>query len=93
MPGDTATAAVGRRLRVSYSFWGAHRQMEQSFVLAPDEQRIKTGLIGVGGLGVLDVRHMGLPTLRFARLSYRTSHGLAHLDLTAATNRALRPFG
>jgi hypothetical protein len=120
---EASSTPVGRRLRVRSSFWGARREMEQTFVLAPEEQRIKTGLIGVGGLGilphaglvmltdqrlcllvrrslrpdqgfelprgsVLEVRHMGLPTLRFVRLSYRTPHGLAHLDLTAATKQS-----
>lgn len=120
---DASGAPVGRRLRVRYSFWGVRREMEQTFVLAPEEQRVKTGLIGVGGLGifphaglvmltdqrlcllvhhsfradqgfdlprgsVLEVRNMGLPTLRFVRLSYRTPHGLAHLDLTADTKQS-----
>jgi hypothetical protein len=120
---DASTAPVGRRIRVGYSFWGARREMEQTFVLAPEEQRIKTGLIGVGGLGilphaalvlltdqrlclvvhhsfrpdqgfelprgsVLGVRRMGLPTLRFFRLNYRTPHGLGHLDLAAVTNQS-----
>lgn len=102
----------------------ARDQLEQAFVLAPDERRIKTGLIGVGGLGIVPhaglvlltdrrlcllvyhtflpnqgfefprgsfvgVRSMGLPTLRFLRLDYRTPRGLAHLDLAAVTLQSL----
>jgi hypothetical protein len=120
---EAPSTPVGRRLRVRYSFLGARPEMEQTFVEAPEEERITTGLIGVGGLGilphaglvmltdqrlcllvhhsfrpdqgfelprgsVLEVRHMGLPTLRFVRLSYRTPHGLAHLDLAAATKQS-----
>jgi hypothetical protein len=92
--------------------------MEQTFALAPDEQRIETGLITVRRLGIMGgpglvlltdrrlcllvhyvfrpdqgfefprgslagVRRIDLiPTVWFLRLSYWTTHGLAHLDIS-----------
>jgi hypothetical protein len=45
------SAPVARRVAVRYSFRGASREMEQAFVLASDERRIKSGLSASVGWG------------------------------------------
>jgi hypothetical protein len=49
---ETPVAPVARRVPVRCRFSGAQREMEQAFVLAFDERRVKTGLITVRRLGI-----------------------------------------
>lgn len=50
---ETAGAPVARRVSVRYRRSGARREMEQAFVLASDERRVKSGLITVRRLGIM----------------------------------------
>jgi hypothetical protein len=45
--------SVARRVAVRYSFRGARRELEQTFVMASNERRIKTGLVTVRRLGFM----------------------------------------